>query len=121
MTIKKILFGEKALTAMKESNGLTVIDGRLRPCKENSKARWEFAPYDRKNPRHLKMRVLKWLPEGWIKRGVRRTAVYASGSNKLSPEELVEQLKRDICNGLDELLKEGGIEDIDNFFNMMKS
>ena len=120
MTIKKILFGEKAVSAMKESNGLTVIDGRLKPFKENGKLQWEFAPYDRKNPKRLKMRVLKWLPEGWIKRGVRRTAIFSSASNKLSPEELVEQLKRDICNGLDELLKEGGIEDIDDFFNMMK-
>ena len=32
---KKILFGEKALKAMKESNGLKVIDGRLIPVVEN--------------------------------------------------------------------------------------
>ena len=117
---KKIFLGEKALKAMKESNGSKVIDGRLIPVVENGNTTWEFRPYDRKNPKRLKMRVLKWLPEGWIKRGVRRTAIFSSASNKLSPEELVEQLKRDICNGLDELLKEGGIEDIDDFFNMMK-
>ena len=39
---KKILLGEKALSAMKQSNGQTVIDGRLIPVVENGNTTWEF-------------------------------------------------------------------------------
>lgn len=117
---KKILLGEKALSAMKQSNGVTVIDGRLIPVVEDGKVTWEFRPYDRKNPKRKKMKVLEYLHEGWIKMGVRRLAVFSSASNRLSPEEAVAQLKQDICEGLDRVLKEGTIEDMKDYFNLMR-
>ena len=117
---KKIFLGEKALKAMKESNGLKVIDGRLIPVVENGNTTWEFRPYDRKNPKRKKMKVLEYLHEGWIKMGVRRLAVFSSASNRLSPEEAVAQLKQDICNGLDKLLENGTIEEMKDYFNLMK-
>ena len=116
---KRILFGEKALLAMKKSNGLTVIDGRLIPVVENGKTVWEFAPYNRLNPKRHKMKVLEYLPEGWIKMGVRRLAIFSSASNKISPEEVVEQLKHDICAGLDKVLMEGKIEDMKDYLNVI--
>ena len=117
---KKILFGEKALEAMKQSNGLKVIDGRLMPEVEDGKVTWEFRPYDRKSPKRKKMKVLEYLHEGWIKMGARRLVVFSSASNRLTPEEAVKQLKQDICNGLDRVLKEGTIEDMKDYFNLMK-
>ena len=118
--IKKILFGEKALSVMKQSNGQTVIEGRLIPHVENGKVEWVFVPYDRKNPKRKKMKVLEYLPEGWIKMGLRRIAVFSSASNKLAPEEAVEQLKRDICNGLEKLLENGTIEEMKDYFNLIR-
>ena len=117
--IKKIFCGDRALSAMKKSNGKTVIDGRLVPVVEDGKVQWEFIPYDRKNPKRKKMKVLEYLHEGWIKMGVRRIAVFSSASNNLSPEEAVAQLKRDICEGLDKVLREGAIEALKDYFNLM--
>ena len=117
---KKIFLGEKAVSAMKQSNGVTVIDGRLIPVVEDGKVTWEFRPYDRKTPKRKKMKVLEYLHEGWIKMGARRLAVFSSASNRLTPEEAVAQLKQDICEGLDRVLKEGTIEDMKDFFNLIK-
>lgn len=116
---KKILFGEKALSAMKNSNGKTVIDGRLKPVVENGKKVWEFDPYNRKSQQRKKMMVLKYLPEGWIKMGMRRIAVYSSASNRLTPEEAIAQLKIDICEGLDQVLKDGTFEDLKDYYNLL--
>lgn len=116
---KKILFGEKALSAMNKSNGKTVVSGRLIPVVENGKQEWEFVPYNRIDPNHHKMKVVDYLPEGWIKIGVRRMGVYSSASNRLSPEEAVEQLKHDICEGLDRALKDGHIEDMRDYVNFI--
>jgi hypothetical protein len=51
--------------------------------------------------------------------GVRRIAVFSSASNNLSSEEAVAQLKRDICEGLDKVLREGAIEALKDYFNLM--
>ncbi len=117
--IKKIICGERAVLAMKKSNGVTVIDGRLVPVVEDGKVSWEFIPYNRKNPKRKKMKVLEYLHEGWIKMGLRRIAVFSSASNNISPEEAVAQLKRDICEGLDKVLSEGTIEEMKEYFNLL--
>ena len=45
--------------------------------------------------------------------------VYAAVSSKLSPEDIVEELKRDVCDGLDKVLEDGAIEEMKEYFNLL--
>jgi len=45
--------------------------------------------------------------------------VYSAVSNKLSPEEAVAVLKHEINQGLDQLLREGTIEEMRDCFNLI--
>ena len=113
--IKKVFFGDEAMLALKKSKGELVVSGRLRYVEIDGKMVLEFKPYNRQ-PRKKPL----ILTNGWIKMGRRHVGVYAAVSSKLSPEDIVEELKRDVCDGLDKVLEDGTIEEMKEYFNLLK-
>ncbi len=113
---KLIYFGEAALLALIKSNRKRVVDGRLIYGKtEDGGKGWMFVPYNRKSPSRKRDKLLKPLESGWIKLSPLRLKVFSTVSNKLSPSEAVAVLKRDICHGLDSLLKDSRIAKLTNY------
>jgi hypothetical protein len=119
MTFKKILFGEEAMLALKKSKGERVVDGRMIAIEHDGRKVWAFVPYNRKPRQKPLVMTLRDLVNGWIKMGRKHIGVYSAVSSKLSPEEAVAVLKRDICEGLDQVLEDGTIEEMKDFFNLM--
>ena len=80
----------------------------------------EFKPYNRQPRKKPLILTLRDLVNGWIKMGRRHVGVYAAVSSKLSPEDIVDELKRDVCDGLDKVLEDGAIEEMKEYFNLLK-
>ena len=98
------------MLALIKSNRERVVDGRLIYGEtEDGGKGWMFVPYNRKSINRKRDKLLKPLEGGWIKLSPLKLKVFSSASNKLSPSEAVAVLKRDICNGLDNLLKDSRI------------
>ena len=113
---KVIFFGIEALLALQKSRGERVIDGRLvYGTTSDGKKGWMFIPYNRKPRTRKKDELLRFLRGGWVKLSPLRLKVFASASNKLSPQEAVNALKQDICDGLDEILKDERISKLKTF------
>jgi hypothetical protein len=119
MTFKKILFGEEAMLALKKSKGERVVAGRMLPVEHDGRKVWAFEPYNIRPRQKPLIITLRDLVNGWIKMGRKHLGVYSAVSSKLSPEEAVAVLKRDICEGLDQVLEDGTIEEMRDFFNLM--
>ena len=119
MTFKKILFGEEAMLALKKSKGERVVAGRMLPVEHDGRKVWAFEPYNIRPRQKPLIITLRDLVNGWIKMGRKHLGVYSAVSSKLSPEEAVAVLKRDICEGLDQVLEDGTIEEMKDFFNLM--
>ena len=119
MTFKKILFGEEAMLALKKSKGERVVAGRMLPVEHDGRKVWAFEPYNIRPRQKPLIITLRDLVNGWIKMGRKHIGVYSAVSSKLSPEEAVAVLKRDICEGLDQVLEDGTIEEMKDFFNLM--
>ena len=104
---KLIYFGIEAMLALQKSKSERVIEGRLiyGTTSDGNKG-WMFIPYNRKPRSRKKDKLLRRLLAGWIKLSPNKLKVFASVNNKVSPQEAVKALKQDICNGLDELLKD---------------
>lgn len=113
---KVIYFGIEGMLALAESKGERVIDGRLKyGTTSDGQKGWMFLPYNRKNSKRKRSKLLRPLEGGWIKLSPLKLKVFSSTSNKLSPSEAVAALKRDICNGLDSLLKDSRIAKLTDF------
>ena len=113
---KLIYFGIEAMLALAESKGERVIDGRLKyGTTSDGQKGWMFIPYHRKNPSRKRDKLLRPLEGGWIKLSPLKLKVFSTASNKLSPTEAVTALKRDICNGLECLLKDSSIAKLTNY------
>ena len=117
--IKKVFFGDEAMLALKKSKGELVVSGRLRYVEIDGKMVLEFKPYNRQPRKKPLVLTLKDLANGWIKMGRKHIGVYSAVSNKLSPEEAVAVLKHEINQGLDQLLREGTIEEMRDCFNLI--
>ena len=118
--IKKVFFGDEAMLALKKSKGELVVSGRLRYVEIDGKMVLEFKPYNRQPRKKPLILTLRDLVNGWIKMGRRHVGVYAAVSSKLSPEDIVDELKRDVCDGLDNVLEDGAIEEMKEYFNLLK-
>ena len=116
---KKVFFGEEAMLALKNSKGECVIKGRVMLIEQEGKKVWSFVPYNRQPRKKPLVLTLKDLANGWIKMGRKHIGVYSAVSNKLSPEEAVAVLKHEINQGLDQLLREGTIEEMRDCFNLI--
>ena len=81
-------------------------------CNPNNVAGLKF-----QNPVERAREMVKKLRSGWIKLSAMRLKVFASSSNALSAQEVVNDLKGQINEGLDAILRDERVSVLKSFYN----
>lgn len=114
----KKIFLTIAETVVKAVRGGRIIEGRLMLVKSDDGQEYiEFRPYNRKPKTRRPDEMVKKLRSGWIKLSAMRLKVFASSSNELSAQEVVNDLKGQINEGLDAILRDERVSVLKSFYN----
>lgn len=104
-------------TVMKAVWSGRIIEGRLILVKNQAGQEYiEFRPYNRKPKMRRPDEMVKKLRSGWIKLSAMRLKVFASASNELSAQDVVNDLKGQINEGLDAILRDERVSMLKSFY-----
>jgi hypothetical protein len=104
-------------TVVKAVRSGRIIEGRLMLVKSGDGHEYiEFRPYNRKPKTRRPDEMVKKLRSGWIKLSAMRLKVFASSSNALSAQEVVNDLKGQINEGLDAILRDERVSVLKSFY-----